>query len=290
MSGSDAMKPGELQRRTAGRLRAAGIPDPALEAEILLRYHLDLDRVALHLNERVLEPGELAVFEKLVIRRLSREPLSYIVGEKEFWSLAFKVSPAVLIPRPETELLLEEVLQRVDDPAAFAGTILDLGTGSGAIAVVLALELPRARLFGVDISPSALALAAENGRRHGVAARLTWLRGDWLAPVSPASRFDFIVANPPYVAESTRKQLAPELAFEPGQALYAGADGMAAIRRFVPETPAFLASGGWLLVEIGYDQAEAVTELLRAVPDLDLVEIVKDYAGLPRLVVARKKM
>ncbi len=282
------MKPRDLKCQTAKRLQAAGIPDPALEAEILLRYFLDLDRVALHLDERTLVSGDLTDFERLVTRRLSREPLSYIVGEKEFWSLPFKVSPAVLIPRPETELLIEEVLKRIDEPRTYAGNILDLGSGSGIIPVVLARELPRARLVGVDISPNALALAAENSRRHGVADRVTWLLGDWFTPVGPESRFDFILANPPYVAESTRNELEPELDFEPEQALYAGADGMAAIREFVPRSSTYLLTGGWLLMEIGSDQAEAVTEVLRTIPDLELLEIIRDYGGLPRLAVVRK--
>jgi release factor glutamine methyltransferase len=282
------MKPRDLQRRTADRLQAAGIHDAVLEAEILLRYFLDLDRVALHLDERILETGDLADFEQLVTRRLSREPLSYIVGEKEFWSLPFKVSPAVLIPRPETELLIEGVLKRIDDPGAYAGTILDLGSGSGVIPVVLARELPRARLVGIDISRAALALAAENGRRHGVADRVNWLQGDWFGPIWPGSLFDFILANPPYVAENCRDQLEPELDFEPGQALYAGADGMTAIRRFVPQSPAYLKAGGWFLMEIGSDQEVPVTEVIRTIPDLELLEILKDYGGLPRLAVARK--
>jgi len=282
------MKPRDLQLRTADRLQAAGIYDAVLEAEILLRYFLDLDRVALHLDERLLEPCDLADFEQLVTRRLSREPLSYIVGEKEFWSLPFKVSPAVLIPRPETELLIEEVLKRIDDPGVFAGTILDLGSGSGVIPVVLARELPRARLVGIDLSRSALALAAENSRRHGVADRVNWLQGDWFGPIRPRNLFDFILANPPYVAETCRDQLEPELDFEPGQALYAGADGMAAIRRFVPQSPAYLRAGGWFLMEIGSDQEALVTEVIRTIPDLELLEILKDYGGLPRLAVARK--
>ena len=282
------MKPRELQRRAADRLRSAGIPDSALEAEVLLRYHLGLDRVGLHLEERDLSGDELAGFERMLVRRLAREPLAYIVGEKEFWSLSFKVSPAVLIPRPETELLLEEVLGRIDNPGDFTGSILDLGSGSGVIPVVLALELPRAGLVGVDISPAALALAAENSRRHGVADRVTWLLGDWFAPVGKAGRFDFILANPPYVAERSREQLEAELGFEPEGALYAGVDGMSAIRRFVPESPAYLRPGGWLIIEIGSDQELAVAEVIDVTPDLKLQKILRDYGGLPRLAVARK--
>lgn len=283
------MKPRELQFQTARRLQEAGIPEAGLEAELLLRHYLDLDRVALHLDDRLLVAADLVAFERLVSRRLSREPLSYIFGEKEFWSLSFKVSPAVLIPRPETEQLVEEILKRIDEPSTYDGSILDLGTGSGVIPVVLARELPRARLVGVDISPAALALAAENASRHGVADRVTWRLGDWFAAVSPGCRYDFIVSNPPYVAARTRQDLQPELEFEPAQALYAGDDGMAAINLLLPQSPAFLAAGGWLCLEIGYDQERAVTELLRLVPTLESVEIVRDYAGLPRLVVARNK-
>ncbi len=289
MRGTTTMKPRELQPQIAARLRAAGIPEASLEAELLLRHPLGLDRVGLHLDDRELDRRTLDAIEGLVSRRLGREPLSYILGEKEFWSLPFAVSPAVLIPRPETELLIEEVLRRVPETATFAGEICDLGSGSGVIPVVLARELPRARLVGIDISPAALAVATANGRRHGVEARLTWLEGDWFAPLPAGSRFDFVVGNPPYVAENTRDRLQPELAHEPPRALFGGPDGLAAIRRILPGSLQFLKPGGFLLLEIGGDQEEAVYEECRSLPAFEEPAIVKDYAGLPRLLVVMKK-
>lgn len=279
----------ELCRIAAERLRAGGIEEAGLEAELLLRSFLGLSRVEMHLADRELAPAELQAFSGMLERRLRREPLAYVTGEKEFWSLNFAVSPAVLIPRPETELLIETVLARIPEPATFAGDILDLGSGSGVIPVVLARELPQARLVGIDISTAALEVAAANAARLGVAERITWLVGDWCGGLSPDRRFAFIVANPPYVAERSRPSLQPELAFEPAGALFAGADGLAAIRKIVAQVPSFLADGGWLLMEIGYDQGQAVAALLSSRSELEEIAIVRDYAGLDRLAVARKR-
>ena len=282
------MKVRALFRLTAETLRQGGIDEAQLESELLLQSFFGLTRVEMHLADREATPAELSEFAVLVARRLKREPLAYIIGEREFWSLPFTVSPAVLIPRPETELLIEEVLIRIPDPAAFAGAILDLGSGSGIIPVVLARELPKARLVGLDISPAALAVAAENSQRHGVAAQINWLRGDWFSAIAPKHRFAFIVSNPPYVTELSRRSLQPELAFEPAGALFAGADGLDDIRQIIAKCPVFLAPGGWFIMEIGYDQGQVVETLLKAQPDLELIEIIKDYANLDRLAVARK--
>ena len=278
----------ELFRQTAQTLRQGGIAEAQLESELLLRNFFGLNRVEMHLSERAATTAELAEFALLVERRLRREPLAYIIGEREFWGLAFAVSPAVLIPRPETELLIEEVLARIPAPKTFTGAILDLGTGSGVMPVVLARELPRVRVVGVDISPAALAVAAVNGQRHGVAARIDWLLGDWFSPLLPGTHFSFVVSNPPYVTEPSRPTLQPELSFEPSGALFAGADGLDDIRQLISQGPDFLVTGGWLIMEIGYDQGAAVAELLRAEPDLEASEIIKDYAGLDRLAIARK--
>jgi release factor glutamine methyltransferase len=242
----------------------------------------------MHLTDRAATLDELARCAALVERRLGREPLAYILGEKEFWSLTFTVSPAVLIPRPETELLIEAVLAKIPEPSTFAGAILDLGSGSGVIPVVLAHELPQARLVGVDISPAALVVAAVNSRRHNVAERIVWQAGDWFGAVSPDSRFSFVVSNPPYVAELSRPSLQPELAFEPPGALFAGVEGLDDLRHLISQSPPFLLPGGWLIMEIGYDQGEAVEALLRAQLVLEAVEIIRDHAGLVRLAVARK--
>ncbi|NTW88061.1 MAG: peptide chain release factor N(5)-glutamine methyltransferase [Desulfobulbaceae bacterium] len=213
------MKIRELWGLTVEKLRLGGIDEAHLESELLLRNFFGLSRVEMHLADREATLAELTELAVLVDRRLQCEPLAYIIGEREFWSLPFMVSPAVLIPRPETELLIEEVLARIPDSASFAEPILDLGSGSGVIPVVLARELPKAHLIGLEISPAALAVAVENSHRHGVAAQITWLLGDWFSVITPSERFSFIVSNPPYVAESIRHSLQPELAFEPSGAL-----------------------------------------------------------------------
>lgn len=282
------MKVRELYRQTVEQLRQGGITEALLESELLLRSYFGLSRVEMHLTDREATPDDLARLAGLVERRLGREPLAYIIGEKEFWSLTFAVSSAVLIPRPETELLIEAVLARIPEPSTFTGTILDLGSGSGVIPVVLARELPQARLIGVEISPAALAVAADNSRRHHVAERIVWQIGNWFGAISSDSRFAFVVSNPPYVTELSRPSLQPELAFEPPGALFAGGDGLDDLRQLIAQSPAFLLPGGWLIMEIGYDQGEAVEALLRAQPTLESVKIIRDYAGLERLAAARK--
>jgi len=218
---------------------------------------------------------------------LSREPLAYIIGEKDFWSLPFAVSPGVLIPRPETELLIEKFLSLVDDCSTFRGSVLDLGVGSGIIATVLALELPGAEIVGVDLSSEALAVASRNLQRHGVGSRVSLVKGNWLNSIGTEGKFDFIVSNPPYVASSWSGRLQPELGFEPGLALYAGEDGMTAYNIIVPPCHHYLKPGGHLLFEIGADQEEMITKLFNTTPHLELLEIGKDYGGHPRTVVAK---
>jgi release factor glutamine methyltransferase len=281
------MKVRELYNQTVIRLQEKNIPESSLEAEFLLRFFLALNRVAFYLDERDLSRLQLAEFESLLVRRLAREPLAYIIGAQEFWSLPFEVSPDVLIPRPETELLIEKVLALVGNPATFTGKVLDLGCGSGIIAIVLALELPGAEIVTVDISDKALALAGRNVERHGVSKRVTLVNGDWFSPFNPSDKFDFIVANPPYVSGLVCENLQPELVFEPDLALFAGDDGMAAYRKIIPEARQYLKPGGFILFEIGADQDEAISKLFLTNPKLALIEIAKDHAGLPRIALAK---
>ncbi len=281
------MKVRELYNQTVERLRQGNIPDDALEAELLLRFFLGLSRVEFFLDDRELSRPELDQFETLLFRRLAREPLAYLIGEQEFWSLPFEVSPAVLIPRPETELLIESVLSLVDNPRTFSGQILELGVGSGIITIVLAIELPGAEFVAVDLSAQALGVAARNLGRHRVAERVSLVNGDWFCPLTPEAKFDFIVSNPPYVAGLIQNDLQPELGFEPELALYAGADGTGAYQRIIPECDHYLKPGGYILCEIGSDQEEMIRDLFMAAPNLELLEIFKDYAGLPRVAVAQ---
>jgi len=280
------MKVRELYNQTLNRLRLAGIPDETIEAELLLRFQLDLDRVGLFLADRELGSDELDRFESLLSRRLSREPLSYITGEKEFWSLSFEVSPAVLIPRPETELLIEKTLSLIRLPADFKGRILDLGTGSGVVPIVLALELPGAELVSVDLSIDALHFAARNVAKHGVGDRVSLINGNWFEALLPEAVFDLVVSNPPYVATKVRDELQLELDFEPEMALYAGDDGMESYQYLIPSCREYLKKGGHVLFEIGSDQAQGVEAVFDETRGLELIEIVNDLSGLPRVAVA----
>jgi len=262
---------------TAGYFTTQGIESPRLDAELLLGDVLKLNRVGLYLHfDRPLNADELTAYRALVKRRAAREPLAYIRGHCEFWSLSLQVSPAVLIPRPDTEVLVEEALKLLPQ----AGRVLDIGTGSGAIAIAIAHERPQADVAAIDISAAALKVAEANALDNGV--QVHFAAGD--LDRLEGGPFDLLVSNPPYIAEKERATLMPEVGrFEPHQALFSGADGLAAIRRIVAQAPALLADNGWLLLEVGYDQAVAVRDLLAAA-GLTQLFIRDDYAGIPRVV------
>ena len=229
-----------------------------------------------HADEPVSLESEQA-FAALAGRRGRGEPVAYILGEREFYGLEFRVAPAVLIPRPETELLVELALARI--PGNAAVRVLDLGTGSGAIAVALAKERPQAQLTAVDVDYAALGVARENARRHGV--RVRFYCGDWLGPL-PGETFDLIVSNPPYVAAGDPHLALGDVRFEPQRALLGGADGLDCIRTIVVKARPHLRSGAWLLFEHGYDQAEACRALLQA-QGYSEVQSWPDLAGIPRV-------
>ncbi|MBU0481970.1 MAG: peptide chain release factor N(5)-glutamine methyltransferase [Proteobacteria bacterium] len=281
------MLPRELYRKSVVRLEENGVPDADLEAALLLEYLFGIKRVDLILSERRFADHELEKFEESLRRRIAREPLSYIVREKEFWSLPFRVTPSVLIPRPETELLVEEVLALVENHNTYQGRMLDLGTGSGVIPVVLALELPLAKVFASDLSFNALEVAWENMVRHNVADRVFLMNGNWLSHLRSDCPFAIIISNPPYVAVDSRAQLQPELDFEPEMALYGGRDGLDAYRTMIPESRRCLQKGGMLVMEIGYDQEEMVRDIFSESPGMELVKIRKDYSGQSRIAVGR---
>jgi len=273
-----------LLQAAAARLAAAGIDSPRLDAEVLLAATLGIDRTRLYgrLRERTAPDCESS-FASALARRAAGEPVAYLVGQREFWSLPFTVTPDVLIPRPETELLIETCCRLASELSA--PFICDLGTGSGCIAVALARELPRARLIATDISSAALALARHNAMAHAVSDRIVFVRGDLLAPFRGTACFDLIVSNPPYVAEN--EPLPPGVDREPAGALRAGRDGLDIIRRLVTDAPARLRPGGWLLSEIGHGQADAVRRLA-ADTGLESVSLRPDFAGIPRVLVARR--
>lgn len=264
--------------------RLSGLATGRRDAQILLLRVLGRDRAWLFAHpDAVFSEEQARQFDAWIERRARHEPLQYIVGETEFYGLALKVTPDVLIPRPETEHLVEAVLGRFS-PGNVA-RIADVGTGSGAIAIALAHALPRAELTGLDISGAALEIARQNAARCEVDGRIRWLKSDLLAAVRGES-FDAIVSNPPYVAEV--EILEPQVRmYEPREALFAGPTGLEAYGRMIPEAREALKPGGWLLLEIGQGQREALRELLAG---WDGVEFVADLQGIPRVGIARRRL
>ena len=286
----------EALRQATGFLRASELDNPRLDAEVLLRYLLGISRTELYRDlDEALPALVLSRYRELLSRRAAGEPLQYLTGQREFMGLEFLVSPAVLIPRPETEIVVEravELAQKELSPAQVQSlTIVDLGTGSGAIAVSLAKFLPRARVYGVDISGAALAVAWENARRHGVAGRVTLCCGNFLAPLAALdlfARVDLLVSNPPYIPREELDNLPREVReFEPRRALDGGRDGLDYYRRLAAGAPAFLRPGGWMVLEVGQGQAAAVQEILGKTGSFSSFRIVPDLAGIPRVVAAK---
>jgi release factor glutamine methyltransferase len=275
----------KILKWTADYFTGKEIASARLEAELLLAATLDLDRVGLYVNfERPLDASELAAFRAQVQRRAKGEPVQYILGETEFWSLPFTVNPAVLVPRADTEVLVEEALARVNS----ADGILDVGTGSGAIAVALAHEKKDVQITALDCSEAALQVARGNAERNGVAERVNCIAGD-LADL-PSGPFAMVVSNPPYIPTADCEQLMPEVRdHEPRMALDGGEDGLTAYRQLASQTGKILIPGGWLLVEIGIGQAEDVVALFKA-SGLAEIQCRDDYAGISRVVAGRKKL
>jgi len=268
------------------RLTEAGATSPRKNAESLLMYSLGRDRAYLYAHpERTLTGDEEFRFEAAVTRRERGEPLQYVTGHQEFWGLDLLVSPAVLIPRPETEHVVEAVLERARSIPS--PRIVDVGTGSGCIALALAQELPHAEIHGVDISSAALEVARANAQRLGFAERVRFQSSDLLGAFSKDTvGFDFVVSNPPYVSEADRESLQPEVRdFEPHAALFAGPMGLDVVRRLIPQAQRSLKSEGWLVMEIGKGQDAAVQEYLSSWKNL---RFVPDLQGILRVVVAQR--
>jgi len=289
-------------RNAVQRLRQADIPEPELEVSLLLSHALEMNRTAVLLaGERDVNDAQLEIFEENVSRRLAREPSAYILGEKEFWSLDFKVSKDVLIPRPDTEFLLEktlDVLKSFPENPRQTFRILDLGTGSGVIAIVLALELVRAKVTAIDYSYNALKVARHNAKKHKVSERIDFINCNWFDGVAANAEFDVVVSNPPYIAREVLEKpfgkvtgsLQPEVGdFEPRLALDGGARGIQEISRIAAELRKVLKPCGWFFMEIGSDQQKEVLDIFTRTAAFDSIEIYKDYAGLPRVFQARKR-
>jgi release factor glutamine methyltransferase len=277
----------ELVAGARDRFVLAGISAnlAALDAEVLARRVLGWDR-ARFLADRNEKASSVFLlnYEHLVARRERREPVPYILGTREFWGLDFEVGPDVLIPRPETELIIEEALQRIESDSR--PLIVDVGTGSGCLAIVLAREVPGARLVGTDVSSRALAVARRNATRHGVIDRVTFVETSFLDGLAEAP--DMIVSNPPYVPSVAGPALTPEVRdYEPRMAVFGGEDGLDGLRSVLEEGAAKLAPGGWLIMEFGYGQDDMVTALVESIPALRLVKIRNDLQDIPRTAIVR---
>jgi release factor glutamine methyltransferase len=273
------------------RLAAQRVPSPRMNAELLIMFTLDCDRAYLYAHpERELTGDEISRYDAALARRTAGVPAQYITGHQEFWGMDLIVSPAVLIPRPETEHVIEAVLE-LTKPSALKQrsssgiNIVDVGTGSGAIALALAKELPSAEIHATDISSAALEVARANAARHELIARITFHQTDLLAGLSPGA-FDLVVSNPPYVGESEEDQVQLEVRkFEPRGAVFAGPTGLEVIERLIPQAHEAFQPGGWLVFEISGTIANRVRDLLAG---WDEVAIKNDLQGIPRVAVARK--
>ena len=278
------------QAATAGTLLAwareqlnQSSDSPRLDAEILLGHVLEANRAALYANpDKRVAARQSALFAELVSARKQGRPVAQLTGEREFWSLNLQVNSNVLVPRPETELLVERALALIAADASLQ--ILDLGTGSGAIAIAIASERPACSVTASDNSPAALEIARRNGERHAP-GRIAFLHSDWFAALE-GQRFHIIISNPPYVSESETDLTDMELDFEPPEALYSGADGLEDIRKIIAASPAMLAASGWLLLEHGYTQADLIRQLLTTA-GFSNIESHTDLAGTPRVTTGQ---
>lgn len=277
---------------TAGFFLSRDIDSPRLTAELLLAEVMGVGRIDLYIrHDQPLTEAELASYREMIRRRVRREPVAYILESTEFWGLPFSVTPDVLIPRPETEHLVEAVLARLPLETAGPKKVIDLGTGSGAVVVSLAKERPGHIYFAVDRSYKALRVAVKNAEQNNAFEQICFFAGNWLEAVDPRGPgFDIILSNPPYVPSDDIGALQPEISeYEPRTALDGAKDGLEAIRLIVRQTPEYLVPEGFLLMEIGYDQKSAVEELCRKQGSLRNVEFVKDYAGHYRVAILQKR-
>jgi release factor glutamine methyltransferase len=284
MSINNNLTIGGVLAKTIPFLAERGLPNPRLEADLMLAEVLDLPRVKLYSEwDRPLEPAELQRYREIILKRAQGWPLAYLTGKKAFLSWEFAVSPAVLIPRPETELLVEMVVDAVKGKSSVTG--VDVGTGSGVIAISLAKLLPESSWQALDRSEPALAIARANAERHGVADRITFQSGDLLEPVR-GLRFDLIVSNPPYIPSGVISSLQKEVAKEPVLALDGGSDGLDVYRRLLPEAVRLLNPGGWVAVEHGHDQREPLQAMFREA-GLE-PRPVQDLAGIDRILLGHR--
>jgi release factor glutamine methyltransferase len=288
--GNNAMVVYDILNESAKTLEAADIPSARLDAEILLSFCLGCDRLEFLKNPEIqLDQTQLTAFKKLINRRLRWEPVAYIIGHKNFWTFSLEVNKDVLIPRPDTEVIVEEILNISKKTVSTRIKILDIGTGSGAIAIALACEIPHASVMATDISLAALDVARRNACSLGIQNQIDFRQGDLLEPVKGI--FDIIASNPPYIGAQEYEEL-PEgvRAFEPREALLAGKSGLEFYEKLIYQAESYLEKNGWLLLEIGARQEKDVRRIMETSGFYNNIEIRRDYAGLPRVIKARRKV
>jgi release factor glutamine methyltransferase len=266
------------------------IPSARLDAEVLLSFCLGCDRLEFYKNpDMTISETQLAAFRNLIARRLQWEPVAYITGRKEFWTFVLEVNSTVLIPRPDTEVIVEEAIniyRKIDSPEI---KILDIGTGSGAIAIALALEITGAKVVATDISEAAVNLAKKNAAALGLKEKIDFRQGNLFEPVDGI--FDIIVCNPPYISAREYEKLPAGVKnYEPREALWAGKSGLEFYEKLIYQAAGFLQKNGWLLLEIGAKQEAGVRGIMEAAGFYDSIEMRRDYAGLPRVIKARRKI
>lgn len=274
-------------------LKDSGVDTPKLDAEVLLMHSLNTDRINLHLiSDKILNVKEREIYKGCIERRLKREPVAYITGHKEFMSLDFKLTKAVLVPRPETEILVEETLREYAKKKDKSNSIriLELGTGSGIIAVSLAKEIKHITLVSTDISLEIIKVAVENAHLHKVNDKITFFVGRYLQGIKQkGNQFDFIVSNPPYLSKSDWESAQPEIReHEPLDSFLGGEDGMDFYRTIITDTSNLLSEDGCLILEVGIGQAEIVSDMIKKTASYSRVKLIEDLSGIKRVVKAQK--
>jgi len=272
-------------------LRERGVESPRVDAALLLRKALNINQVDIFLkSNQMLTQNELTSYEYLIKRRLGGEPVHYVLGKREFWSMDLRVTPGVLIPRPETELLVEQTLKTFGDRRSDTLRFMEVGTGSGAIAIALAKELEGCFIVAEDISPAAILVAEENAKAQGVSSTIRFVVGDLFSAFKEEkSQFDLIISNPPYIPSSQIGTLPGEIGeFEPKIALDGGPDGLGMMRNIVGRAASLLKDGGWLMLELGEGQGEVVEDMIRKTGFYTSSRITRDYSGTDRVIRARK--
>ena len=281
-----------LLNKTTKFFKEKNIPNPRLDAEVLLADLLDMERIKLYVNfDYPLTKDELTEYRERVVRRAKREAVSYITGHKEFMSLDFEVEKGVLIPRPETELLVENILDYFEEEEIEAPNIVEVGPGSGAIMISLGHYLPKAKILGIDISQKAVKLTRKNIKKHELEDRLKVNKGDLLQPLlkRDTQNVDLVVSNPPYISDEDMENLQPEVKKEPKLALAGGKDGLEVYKKLIPQAGSVLKKGGLLALEIGYDQGDRLKKFINESGEYKDVEIKEDYNGKDRMIFASKK-